>query len=282
MKTAADFLLAKTGHVLVREGAISATRPFRIERLRLPESVTSTWQAPLRFQVDLDRVTTPCGFSYREGGWHPYRATLQELLAAPELPYEQTTLSRFYEQFRPATVQAAILDGETEQLEPITRWPAVMPLFKHFWALTPRRVQEVLSAPEDVKRSGQQFGPQPIEYGARQVERLHEAHRSIQAQGYRPEAFVDGALKGYFLVRGDDYRFVVLEGYHRLAAFEALGIRRPLARLHRAHPPVVDGEDLARWVSGPRAIFPQTTAERLFDALFDESGLAKASRLGLI
>lgn len=282
MKTAVNGLLDRTGHTLVGDGGLRHLDSYAVVRARLPEPWLDPRVRPGCFEVDLARVTTPCGFSYAPDGWHPYAQLLEELLAEPDLPYERTALHRFYARFRPRTVQDALLDQVDEPLDPIGRWPAVLPLFKHFWALTPRRRDEVLRDPERVKGGRQQFGPHEAEFGRTQVERTATAYRSVADHGYHPERYRDGHLTGYFLVRDDDYRFVVFHGNHRLAAFRLLGIERPLARLQRGHPPVIDVAELDRLPACRRGVIPVEVARRVFDALFDESGRTKAARLGLL
>ena len=281
LRYAADHLLEKRGYVLTGRGGLSRLDSYTIERFDVPVPTTSSLFGPITFEVDLDRVTTPCGFSYHPDGWHPYRDTLAELLAEPDLPYERTTLARFYDTFQPTSVQQALLEDVEEPLAPICDWPALLPLFKHLWSLTPRHLQRILRDQRQVKGARQQFGPQPPEFGRYQVERLVRSHDSI-ARGYDPEAYPDGFLTGYFLMRGDDYRFMVFHGNHRLAAFERLGIERPLALVHRGPPPVVRAERLERWISGRYGIFPAEVAQRLFDKLFTETGRPKAERLGLL
>jgi hypothetical protein len=281
VRSALDYVLGKGGYVLTGSGGLSQLSTYSLQPMRLPVPSTSTPLGPTTFEVDLAKVTTPLGFSYAPEGWHPYRDTLAELLAEPDLPYEQTTLARFYDGFHPTTVQEAILEHIEEPLEPVGAWPPLLPLFKHLWSLTPRYVEQILANPKGVKGARQQFGPHPAEFGNFQAQRLVTSFRSLE-KGYRPDDFPDGYLTGYFLVRGGDYRFVVFHGNHRLAAFERLGIDRPLAVRHRGDPPVVDAAHLDRWVHGRYGVYPRRTAELLFEKLFTETGREKAERLGLL
>ena len=45
----------------------------------------------------------------------------------------------------------------------------------------------------------------------------------FKEQGYQPELFFDGYISGHFLIKGDDYRFIVTEGQHRVACLATLG-----------------------------------------------------------
>jgi hypothetical protein len=280
-RSIAEYVLEKGGFVLRGSGGLSSLHSYGVERMRVPVPTTPSVLGPTTFEVDLARVTTPCGFSYHPDGWHPYRATLEEVLAEPDVPYTRTALAHYYDVYQPSTVQEAILEHVSEPLAPIGQWPALLALFKHLWSLTPRYVATILKNPENAKGGRQQFGPQPVEFGRSQVERVYRSYESL-AKGYQPEAFPDGYLTGYFLVRDGDYRFVVFNGNHRLAAFEKLGIDRPLATVASGHPPVVDANRLDRWTHGRYGVYPRAVAELLFDKLFTETGREKAQRLGLL
>ena len=281
MRRIADYALQKAGFALVGSGGLPRFHRYRVHRLRLPEPVTSGFLRATAFEVDLDRVTTPCGFSYAPDGWHPYRETLDQLLVNPDLPYESTALCRFYDGFQPSTVQEALLEDASEPVEPLCRWPPRLALFKHLWSLTPRDVSRILAAPHLHKGPRQQFGPQDAEFGRVQVRRMWDAYRSVRDNGYQPEAYHDGHLTGYFLVRGDDYRFVVFYGNHRLAAFRALGVQRLLARVHPTDPPAIHWEDLEA-SSGNFGVLPADVARRVFTKLFEETGRPKARAQGLV
>lgn len=282
MRRLADYALQKAGLALVGSGGLAELHGYRVERMRLPEPVSSGLLQPTSFEVDLDRVTTPCGFSYAPDGWHPYRETLEQLIAEPDLAYGRTALCRYYERFQPTTVQEALLEDVAEPLEPLSSWPPLLALFKHLWELTPRSVAKILDAPHLTKGARQQFGPQPAEFGLFQVDRIWQTYLSVRDQGYRPEAYPDGYLAGYFLVRDGDYRFMVFSGNHRLAAFRALGVTRLVARIQRGHPPVIDADWIEQWAAGRYGVLPAPVARRLFDKLFEETGRPKARTLGLL
>lgn len=281
MRRIADYALQKAGLALVGSGGLPRLHRYRVQRLRLPEPVTSGFLRATSFEVDLDRVTTPCGFSYAPDGWHPYRETLDQLLEDPDVPYEATALCRFYDRFQPTTVQEALLEDADEPLEPISNWPPRLALFKHLWSLTPRDVSTILASPHLHKGPRQQFGPQDAEFGRVQVRRMWDAYRSVRDHGYQPEAYRDGYLTGYFLVRDGDYRFVVFYGNHRLAAFRALGVQRLVARAHQGDPPAIHWEDLEA-ATDNYGVFPASVARRLFTKLFEETGRPKARTLGLL
>jgi hypothetical protein len=97
--------------------------------------------------------------------------------------------------------------------------------------------------------------------GKHEFDRLITTFRSIRANGYRPHDFAP--ITGYFIGSGDDFRFVVGSGNHRMAALAALGARRVNVALH-SHPAVVPLSQLTRWTVGHGGLFAPDTAHALF------------------
>jgi hypothetical protein len=258
-------------------------RHHRVHRIGpLPASYAAAVRAhPAPFVVPLERTTTPCGFSYAEGGWHPYAVALAEHLDDPERPYEGSVLHRYYECFRPMSVQEALL-GPGPPLPPIDTWPPVPKLYKHLWTLTPRRVRSTIAASEGWRSNiKQHLGPQPRAQARDHLARIQAVYDSVCRDGYRPETYRDGVVTGYFLERDGQVRFMVVLGNHRLAAFHAAGVREVVARIHPGHPPVINRDRLETWSRRSGQVVPTAVAERVFDELFTETGARKAARLGL-
>jgi hypothetical protein len=273
--------LRRFGYTIVGTGGLRFQRLHRIGSLP-PGLEHLRTDRTGRFTVELDRVTTPLGFSYHPYGWHPYRATLDEFLAEPDLLYERSTLCTYFRRYQPTTVQAALIEDANEPMEPLCHWPPLLYLFKHIWGMSRRRVDQILSRPSVQKTSGQQFGPKTDEQGRQHLARILGAHESLRRHGYQPSQYPDGALAGYFLVRDDQYRFVVFQGNHRLPSMRLLGVDRLDARFHPGHPPVINAADLAQWTTPRGGLFAPAVAQRLFDKLFEERGDTKARNLGLL
>jgi hypothetical protein len=91
-------IVRRFGYVVVGSGNGGEVSQHRLHRVGpLPTPYADVHRSyPTPFELDLARVTTPCGFSYAEGGWHPYVAALEEHLADPDLPYERSILARYY------------------------------------------------------------------------------------------------------------------------------------------------------------------------------------------
>jgi hypothetical protein len=92
------------------------------------------------------------------------------------------------------------------------------------------------------------FGPCTDEKVELEEARLTQIVASITARGYLPDRF--GDITGYFLVRQDEFRFVVRGGKHRSAALAALGWTHLPVRLKPGWVPAVSLETLGRMAAG--------------------------------
>jgi hypothetical protein len=281
----ADGIVRHLGYAVVGSGERREIGQHRLHRVGpLPTPYADAHRShPTPFELDLTRVTTPCGFSYAEAGWHPYVAALEEHLARPDLPYERSILARYYARFRPSNVQEVLLEDVGAPLSPIDRWPPVPKLYKHLWTLNPRRLERILRDSEGWARNVKQhIGPQSAAQAAAHLDRIVSVYDSVRRGGYRPDAYPDGIVTGYFLECDGDFRFMVVLGNHRLAAFRAAGVRRILARLHPGHPPVVNASRIEQWCRRSGQVVPPEVARAVFGKLFTETGTTKARTLGII
>jgi len=233
----------------------------------------------LGFEVDIESCTSFVGFSFRSRGWNPHVATLEEFLHNPALRYEESSLFLLHQTFRPATLQELFLEDERTPLEPLSDLPAVRPLFRYVWAVSPDLIQQV--GRFDQEPSGHHyFGPMPPEKGQDQFERLIRTYRSIEKEGFQPETY--GPIMGYFLADDSSYRFVVGSGNHRLAALKVLGHTTVPVCLTRTHPAVIHRSRLDSWTVDQGGPFQTETAHALFDKLITEDGRNKARNLGVL
>jgi hypothetical protein len=277
-----DSLLATRGRYLHRSR--SGWLPsYQILPFDLPSGVKRV--ADTRFIVDVDRITTYCGFSLADGGWHPFLELLRAYEHDKELPYEDSVLCRLYERFTPATVAQAVFVVPDLPRAPLDRMPAEHEVMKRLWQLDRRAVDAIVAqAPYSPILNGhpRYFGPKTPTAGREHFDRVIELYESVKRHGYNPARFGGGRPRGYFLTRGDDYRFVISRGNHRVPALRLLGIQQIVATCRVHHPPVVDEDQLSRWSLDENGPYPRDTVRALFDAMFSATGSERAQALGLL
>jgi hypothetical protein len=254
--------------------------------IRLPPPFDRRSLSPAStFEVPVELATTAVGFGYGSGGWHPYVASLEEYRAEPGLRYEDSSLARLQTVFQPVNLQEVLFGATVEPLAPLHRWPPRQYFLYRIWTMNPWLEKEALERfPAEERVGWLYFGPTTPklrESGKADLLRLMRVYESIRTQGLRSGPDV-APLKGYFLSSGDSYRFVVLEGNHRVAALRSLGIESFPARLHPGWPAVVRAERLHPWTHQAGGVYPSETVEKLFWMLFEETGANKAANLGLI
>jgi hypothetical protein len=261
----------------------AALPSYRLLPFELPAGVHRVGRT--RFTVEVDKVTTYCGFSYVPGGWHPFSALIDEYERDRSLRYEDSVLCRLYERFTPRTVAEALFLGADEAAPPLTSLPAVHHVMSSLWRLDARSMERLAataphSAPLD--DHARFLGPKSLERGTKHFTRVLSAYESVRRHGFQPARFGGSQPRGYFLVRGDDHRFVASGLNHRLPALKAVGTPRFVARFLERHPPVVDEADLARWSVEQGGGYPLATARSLFDRMFSATGSERARALGLL
>ena len=230
--------------------------------------------------VDMDRILNRAGFSYGASGWHPFVAALQEHLSDPGATYSTSVLRAFYERFQPTTVRELLLDERGAPTGTLTTWPAVERLID-LWSATAEdvdRTRRALAGIDELPDT-QYRGPTSELFGATHLSRVVDAYHSFVRVGYQPEVY--GFVTGYFLTRGDDYRFVLGHGNHRVAALSVLGHQQIGVTLRDSHPPVVAESDLARWTTRRGGLLDMTEAEEVFDHFFRDDSRQRAEALGI-
>lgn len=76
----------------------------------------------------------------------------------------------------------------------------------------------------------------------------------------------------FWLLRGDDYRFVVAEGQHRIACLAALGYDIIRCRFSQKpeYPRIVVFRDVKNWPQVANGVYSKTLALKIFERFFVE------------
>lgn len=186
-------------------------------------------------------------------------------------PMVEAILSAYYESAQPAGACTA-LDVSPDEAPGLRDLPAhhwVAPwgtesVEQRVWRMRLWAAKDGLSNTRIVSaRDGATaFGPVSDRKLALEVERTLKLARSIQKTGYRTGAY--DAPEVFGLRAGDDYRWFVIRGQHRLAACAAMGIRTVAARVTK----IVRREDVGEWPHVVSGTYRIAGALRVFDRLF--------------
>lgn len=286
VKPYARTIARRMGYELVGEGGGLWDFPkYKFFPRTLPDIINTGTEDPyyIPIKIDITTITSRLGFSYAKDGWHPFVETLKEYAENPDLCYEDSTLARLYNQYCPANVHEVLLDHLETPLKPFCDWPPSNELFRWIWALNKNSVRSILKRLKDSpdKSGWIFFGPHNQEYGEKEFQRLINVYNSIKKKGFQHELSETEPVNGYFLKKGTKLRFVLLQGNHRVSALQALGHTEINVLIREGHPAVIDRAELQRWTKDGGGIYPSHLPNRLFDTMFDESGLQKANRYGL-
>lgn len=226
-------------------------------------------------EVDLAKCTDLFGAAYIND-FQQFVAMLKEYGEDPELKYEDSVLKEYYDKFKPRNQEETLFAkrGRARKLD--RGW------IGYPWSWYPeRRVVFMPERGETRPGGNHNFGPNSFEFGSAEFGRLIHLYDLLKMQGYHPELFADGYVTGYLLVKGDDYRFVVTEGQHRVACLAALGYERIKVRFSQKpeYPRVVVFEDVKKWAQVANGSYSQNLALRVFERFFAE-GVGK-DRMGL-
>jgi hypothetical protein len=164
-------------------------------------------------------------------------------------------LFAFYQRFQPRNLAEALLSSDDPDLALLT----AMSPFDQFQPWRPSIIR--MSGHEG--GGNQNFGPVTAAKLEVEVGRLTKVFDSFMRVGYRPEAYKDGFIRGYFLLDGDDYRFLVNRGMHRLSILAALGAPRIWARFSPKLPRHIDAARMELWPHVKSGFCPATLARRL-------------------
>jgi len=89
------------------------------------------------------------------------------------------------------------------------------------------------------------FGPVTNEKIELELKRLNSARQSIETKGYLPQRH--GDISGYFMRKGNDFRFKVRGGKHRAAVLVHLGNETVPVRMKPGWPRIIDRAYSAEW-----------------------------------
>jgi hypothetical protein len=301
-----DGLLYEAGELFtsqiigVSKNGIPASEPYRplilytkfsgqndvVALPRLNDGVELLRSTPVKLcNIKLEHCISPRdlqAFS-KENCWHRL-VDISEYLSKTmmekqtEFVYEQTSLYRYYKRVRPEKFgDLWALAGKTEDIGVLSS----MPLDKYvswFPWLEPSDsldniVNGISTQPDIPEWDSHAFGPMTKEAGLREVNRLYQLLVKIYNEGYCPEVNLDGFIRGYILRRGEDSKFAVTAGQHRLAVLAALDYVTCVVKFQPGIDRVVDVLDVDNWPLVRNGLYSKQQALNIFNGIFEIDGL---------
>lgn len=245
----------------------------------------ASFDCPLEDCVDVN------GLNFRDGGWHPFTATLLEYARGEISGYEGSALQRYYERWRPTNLLEAFMELPHSDGSSLHELPSHMTYFYPWSAKSAAEADETIrnNFYQDHVEHGRPdltieehgckgHGPVSDEAGRFEFERLVGIYRSLAEHGYQREY---GDVRVLVVRREEQTRFIVCGGgLHRTAAMKALGYETLPATFNNV-PTIFDVAEAHRWLQVREGPWSRITAERYIDHLFDFDAFAWATRMGI-
>ncbi len=243
----------------------------------LPKGLKAAGSRSDIFEVEVEKCRSLNGFGFNANGWNHFNALLEQLSENQDLEYDKCILKTFYERFQPTNRQEHFFGLNSVDMPPLNKGWTIFP-----WMESTNRVLNPVKSPVSRPGGNHHYGPNSDDFGKREQRKLLQTKLLVERFGYLPEIFPDGYVLGYFLKDKDDYRFMVCEGQHRMAAVGALGCEEIKAKFAPDNIPVVDIAKIKQWPQVKQELYSLAVAEKVFYYFFEEDGRRKAKQLGLI
>lgn len=246
-----------------------------IERFKVPTPLNAQHSSSTLLDVDLRKCTDMYGAGYIDD-WHHFVETLKEYKGNPEITYDDSVLKQYYAHFQPRNLEDGLFTKRGRASKLRSGWIG----YPWYWSAELKVIFE--NTPAETRPGGNHhFGPNTDEFGQGELARLTPLYTAFKQQGYQPELFSDGYISGYLLVNGEDYRFVVTEGQHRVACLATLGYESIRVRFSQKpeYPRIVRFEDAKKWPQVVNGAYSRTLALKVFERFFME-GVGR-ERMGL-
>ena len=260
------------------------------------------------FHCPLDQCIKCNGLSFSPDGWHYFTAALHEYQRTGRESYDDSVLKQYFATWQPANALEALIgcpDGP-EALKTVSPdyppnvapWGATIPPDHQIrktatYAEEPPFIESFIqlvrdhgyhSLHDDIQLfilpyldGAKIHGPLSRARGRIEHARILHTYESIQEHGYDRN---QGHASVVAIQRGDDYRFRVYAGNHRIAALSALGYKTIPAVFKRDY--IIRADDVDYWPQVRRGVWSRDSALRYVDHLFDFDSRAWARRMGFL
>lgn len=250
-------------------------------------------QKRVAFRCQINQCVHPLGWSYGKSKYTPHKYCAYNIINKYETSYEQSSLKKFYQTWRPTNV-SNVCPGLRILKSPISDMPG------YAIRCSPWKYKEVddyvsmivswfendaedhLGVRLAVSEHGyKSYGPVSRQKGCLEFNRLSKLVLSISKHGYLRN--VGGDVMFTILRRGEEVRYMQTgSGYHRTAVLAALGEKWVPARFYPFSVPIVNIRDASSWPGVRSGLWDHGEAIRYFNYLFDFDSREWAERYGFI
>lgn len=278
MKKLLEWLLRRLGYKLV-----PASRSYRNLRELSDDPLGALYasgSAPFLIDVPLDRIRALEGLALPciPGSHNPLVETAAGYLEGRHDEYAGSPLETFYEAWKPENAAEALGLGETHVSPRLATAPpylAVLPWYPFGLDKLERIRVPILY--EENRIHGSELGPEhgtvlagPLsdEKGDLEYRRLTRLVRSIEERGYVEGEAAADHVGGLLLVRDSEWRVLLRDGNHRVAALAALGAATaPIVITENGHCP--RRAEASSWPNVRSGLFTEDQALEIFDRMFE-------------
>jgi hypothetical protein len=210
--------------------------------------------------VRLEDCTSVNGFAFKDG-WHFLVATLKQYENSSNIKYEDTFLARYYECYQPENLQQALF-GKSSNIY-------IPQLLKYRDTQNaPMPWTPMFMLPNKYITHRSDYGPKDrfSRYGEQRFDKLVKIYESIKKDGFRKDenSQVSNHIKGILLKNNDNYKILVFNGNHRIAALSALGYQKIPFMFCRKYPVIVDIDNIDNWPCVRTGLYDKEVASKVF------------------
>lgn len=229
------------------------------------------------FAVAVVDCVDALGYSFvdqPDGSVHPYSRSIREILEGRSAVYDGSTLQEYYAGHHANTAfdlfpeEPHLVDYPPDTH--LTPWAAGWNRGTYERRIN-RLSREYTGDDNRGAPNNPLFGPMDERQGAAEYIRLRRIAESVMASGFIVPRRRADEIQGVLLRRGEEMRFLVAAGKHRVAAMGVVAPEQTVpVRLRTAIP--VEVRDSAYWPLVAAGIWRRETAERYFDRIVRRVG----------
>jgi len=221
-------------------------------------------------------------FSCEKNGNNPLVNTVTDYIENEYVSYSGSKLERFFTDYTPNSVAERFnLDGKTD--EGLLQFPPVFTVFP--WEKANMKARKKFREGYVKVETGQRgreltldhgwgcFGPISQERGELKMQTLIGLTKSIREKGYLRGDGPEEDILASVLINGNDYKYLIKNGTHRLAVLSALDYKSaPIRVLPTSIPAFIYRREVDYWPKVRDGLYTREQALKIFDNIFKGDG----------